>query len=122
MATDGAMLSGDFAETMEVIFQNVAYIVTVSSVRGDALSVAVECKHDANRWRGDFSAKYIEDITSKTGNFKKFPVFVRMLLSGLQQGSDSVFVDLLTYADLEMLKARRERAGAGGPRGGGARW
>lgn len=61
----------------------------------------------------------IEDITSKTGNFKKFPVFVRMLLSGLQQGSDSVFVDLLTYADLEMLKARRERAGAGGPGGGG---
>ncbi len=39
----------------------------------------------------------IEDITAKTGNFKKFPVFVRMLLSALKQASDSVFVDLLTY-------------------------
>lgn len=42
---------------MEVIFQNVQYIVTVASTRGEALSVSVECKHDANRWRGDFSAK-----------------------------------------------------------------
>lgn len=27
----------------------------------------------------------IEDITSKTGNFKKFPVFVKMLLSAVTQ-------------------------------------
>jgi hypothetical protein len=42
----------------------------------------------------------VEDITSKTGNFKKFGVFVRMLVSALQSRSDSVFVDLLTYNDL----------------------
>lgn len=42
----------------------------------------------------------VEEITHKTGNFKKFAVFVRMLLSALQQRSDSVFVDLLTYSDL----------------------
>lgn len=52
----------------------------------------------------------IEDITSKTGNYKKYPVFLRMLMSALKQGSESVFVDLLTYADLEMLKARKEKA------------
>ena len=27
----------------------------------------------------------IEDITSKTGNFKKFPVFCKMLLSAVKQ-------------------------------------
>jgi hypothetical protein len=37
-----------------------------------------------------------------------------MLLSALKQGSDSVFADLLTYADLEMLKARKEKAANGG--------
>lgn len=48
----------------------------------------------------------IEEITQKTGNFKKFPVFVKMLRSAILQESDSVFVDLLTYQDFEMLKNR----------------
>lgn len=39
----------------------------------------------------------VEDITAKTGNFKKFSVFHKMLTSALRQASDSVFVDLLTY-------------------------
>jgi len=42
----------------------------------------------------------IEDITHKTGNHKRFPVFVEMLLSAISQRSDSVYVDLLTYSDL----------------------
>ena len=49
----------------------------------------------------------IEDITAKTGNYKKFSVFVKMLLSAVKQASDSVFVDLLTYQDLEVLKSRK---------------
>jgi hypothetical protein len=52
----------------------------------------------------------VEDITQKTGNYKKFSVFVQMLTSALAQRSESVFVDLLTYTDLEMLKARRAGA------------
>jgi len=51
----------------------------------------------------------IEEITRKTGNFKKFSVFMKMLSSSLTQESDSVFVDLLTYNDLEMLKNRKSR-------------
>lgn len=34
------------------------------------------------------------------GNFKPFDVFVKMLLTALTQDSDTVFVDLLTFADL----------------------
>lgn len=49
----------------------------------------------------------MEDISAKTGSFKKFPVFVKMLLSGLKQNSTSVFIDLLTYADLEQLRAKK---------------
>lgn len=49
----------------------------------------------------------IEDISAKTGNYKKFAVFVRMLASAIRQESDSVFVDLLTYSDLEMLKNKK---------------
>jgi hypothetical protein len=45
----------------------------------------------------------IEDITHKTGSFKRFGVFVEMLLSAITQRSDSVYVDLLTFADLVSL-------------------
>jgi hypothetical protein len=34
------------------------------------------------------------------GNFKRFPVLVRMLLSAMRQQNDSVALDLLTYSDL----------------------
>lgn len=54
----------------------------------------------------------IEDITSKTGSFKKFSMFVRMLQSAVLQQSDSVFVDLLTCQDLELLKAKKAAAAA----------
>lgn len=59
----------------------------------------------------------VEDITAKTGNFKKFPVFVKMLASAVRRQSESVFIDLLTYQDLELLKSKK----AGGPDDGHAK-
>ncbi|GAX84244.1 hypothetical protein CEUSTIGMA_g11667.t1 [Chlamydomonas eustigma] len=104
----------DFSETVEISFHDVAYALTTSVVNGDTLSIDVEQLSDASRWRGDFTSRYIEDITTKTGNFKKFPVFCKMLLSAFKQASDSVFVDLLTYQDLEALKTRQQQQHAGG--------
>ena len=49
----------------------------------------------------------IEEITQKAGSYKKFEVFQKMLFSALDKDSDSVFIDLLTFTDLEILKARR---------------
>ena len=68
-------------------------------------------KEDGERWHGEFSASYIEEVTQKTGNFKKFSVFVKMLATALQrdQRSETVFADLLTYSDLEMLRSRQTR-------------
>jgi len=45
------------------------------------LVVDIEDKLTGDIWRGDFQAKYIEEITNKTGCFKKFSVFVKMILS-----------------------------------------
>jgi hypothetical protein len=42
----------------------------------------------------------IEELTKKTGNFKRFYMFVNMLISALNHKSESVFIDLLTYSDL----------------------
>lgn len=45
----------------------------------------------------------IEELTRKTGNFKKFPVFLNMLESAITKLSKSVILDLLTYEDLEAM-------------------
>lgn len=49
----------------------------------------------------------IEELTRKTGNFKQFPIFLNMLESAITKSSDSVTLDLLTYADLESLRGKK---------------
>ncbi len=49
----------------------------------------------------------MEEITARTGNYKKFAVFARMLLAALRRDCDAVSADLLAFADLEALRARR---------------
>ena len=44
-----------------------------------------EEKNTGDVWRGAFTAKYVEEITKKTGNFKKFNVFIKMILEALRQ-------------------------------------
>jgi len=49
----------------------------------------------------------VEDITSKAGSARRFPVFLKMLVAALQQQSDTATVDLLEPADLEALRSKR---------------
>uniref|UniRef100_A0A7S4JFC1 Coiled-coil domain-containing protein 61 n=1 Tax=Guillardia theta TaxID=55529 RepID=A0A7S4JFC1_GUITH len=93
----------------ELTFHGTDYIVEVSANDSNILTVDVEKKDDGERWHGEFSASYIEEVTQKTGNFKKFSVFYKMLCSALKQASETVFADLLTYQDLEMLRSRQTR-------------
>jgi len=74
----------------------VTYIIKINS-KDDSLSVEIEEKDTGNIWKNSFSANYIEEITQKTGNYKKFGVFVKMLVSSITKASDSVFLDILTY-------------------------
>ncbi len=123
----------------EFVFRDIAYSVTASVADACTLTVELEQLDDASLWRGDFPvacapyfrmqrgklyvmlesmrklavvcAADLEDITAKTGSFKKFGVFVRMLLSALRRSSDSVSLDMLTYHDLERVKARLDDNG-----------
>lgn len=74
----------------------------------DSLSIEIEQKNNGDTWRNNFSNEYIEEITQKTGNFKKFPIFVKMLITSISKNSDSVFLDILTYQDLQVLKTRKQ--------------
>ncbi|XP_063058827.1 centrosomal protein CCDC61 [Engraulis encrasicolus] len=71
------------------------------------LTVEISDVLTADQWRGEFDAAYIEDLTRKTGNFKQFPIFCSMLESAVSKKSESVTLDLLTYADLELLRNRK---------------
>ncbi|CAN0083073.1 unnamed protein product, partial [Heterosigma akashiwo] len=88
-------------------FHGVPFVLTMTVEDSSKLIVEAEQEDSNERWLGEFPAQYLEEITGKTGNFKRFDVFVKMLASALAGNSESVFVDLLTYQDLERLKARK---------------
>lgn len=92
-----------FSKTARRTFHDVPYSLTIS---GDNENITIEVEHaeDGRRWRSKFAARFIEEITQRTGNSKKFDIFVRMLLSALAQESDAVYLDVLTARDLEMLR------------------
>ncbi|XP_037323713.2 centrosomal protein CCDC61 isoform X4 [Pungitius pungitius] len=95
------------SELMEdIVFRGVAFSVKVEVDKG-LLIVEISDSATADQWRGDFDPAYIEDLTRKTGNFKQFPIFCSMLESAVRKMSDSVTLDLLTYADLELLRNRK---------------
>ena len=82
------------------------YRVNVS-ITDSLLTLDVEKEQSSQMWCGEFTKNYIEEITHKAGNFKKFAVFTKMLVSSLAEENEHVNIDVLTYADLEMLKTRR---------------
>ena len=71
------------------------------------LFVDLEELSTSSSWHGEFSSSYVENITRKTGSFKRFDVLVKMLVGALQARTETVFLDLLTYADLEALRVRK---------------
>jgi coiled-coil domain-containing protein 61 len=90
----------------ELIFHNVSYILS-AHLYNSHLTIEAEQSATGQHWFNNFTIEHIELITRQTGNFKSFSVFSKMLLSALVQHSDSVFIDLLTYQDLEMLYNRK---------------
>ena len=59
-------------------------VVSQFDPMSNRLVVDVEDKYSGDLWRGDYSAKFIEELTNKTGTFKKYNVFVKMLLGALK--------------------------------------
>ncbi|XP_044161965.1 centrosomal protein CCDC61 [Bufo gargarizans] len=88
------------------VFRGIEHILRVRNT-GDRLEVEVEDALTTDQWRGEFDAEFVEDLTHKTGNFKQYAIFCNMLQSALTQSSESVTLDLLTYADLELLRHRK---------------
>lgn len=74
----------------------------------ERLTLIVEDRFDVHMWRGDFTSKYLEEITRKTGKERSYEVFVQMLQGTIlnQKGFSHFFIDLLGFQDLILLKAK----------------
>mmetsp|Transcript_9497 Transcript_9497/g.14255 ORF Transcript_9497/g.14255 Transcript_9497/m.14255 type:complete len:519 (-) Transcript_9497:66-1622(-) len=99
-----------YDQTVNLTLRNEEYILHGFIDPNGNLVVEAELKSNGSRWLGRFSPADLEDLTRKTGNFKKFLVFVKMLSTALLRASDTVFVDMFTYEDLEAL---RKKSGEG---------
>lgn len=75
---------------------------------GNTLWVQADAKGTGQRWTGSFAATYIEEVTRKTGNFKRFPVYLRMLQGAMDESSQSVQLELVSQSQMEALRARRQ--------------
>lgn len=111
---DFKLLQMEDLETSAALeFHGARFVVTLQ-VQQQLLHVQVEAADEAappSVWTGRFPASDIEQLTRQTGNSKRFPVFVQMLLTALHRRSDAVFVDLLTAADLDLYRQRKLQPG-----------
>ncbi|XP_071454165.1 centrosomal protein CCDC61-like [Hetaerina americana] len=89
-------------------FKGNQFLVKMSSNRGNYLELSVVDKHSGEEWSSKYDSKFIENLTFKTGNYKRFDIFITMLKSGLLRTSECVSLDLLTYEDLELLRGKRK--------------
>lgn len=66
-----------------------------------------------------FTSIGLENVTRRSGNFKSFPVLVRMIVTALANRSDSVVIQFLTRTQLELLfktnaSGKSSTSGSGG--------
>ncbi|KAG6587209.1 viable flagellar protein number 3 [Phytophthora cinnamomi] len=100
----------DLETSAALEFHGARFVVTLE-VKQQRLDVQVEAADAPGVWTGRFPAADVEQLTRQTGNSKRFPVFVQMLLTALHRRSDAVFVDLLTAADLDLYRQRKLQPG-----------
>lgn len=96
-------------ENFELTCHGIDYLVSLKSKNED-LNLIVEEKATGQIWKGEFAGKYVEEITQKTGNFRKFDVFVKMLVSGIKQETEAISLDIMTYQDLEFLRNKKDNS------------
>jgi coiled-coil domain-containing protein 61 len=69
------------------------------SLLSDSMEISISVK--SRQYRNVFTTEYIENMTTKTGNFKKFKIFSEMVVSGFKRQDDTIKVEILTLKDLQ---------------------
>ena len=90
----------------ECLYYGVEYIL-VARASAHTLWVQAEARATGQHWTGSFPSAFIEEVTRKTGNSKRFAVYLRMLQAALDESSRTVHLELVSHSQMEALKARR---------------
>lgn len=77
------------------------------STEGVKLNLMVQQTSRGLEWRGNFSSRYIEQITSKSGNSKTFTQFLKFLTACLEEQNPCYYLNFLTFQDIENLRSRK---------------
>jgi len=89
----------------ECVHYGVDYILVA---RASADTLWVQAEATGRSWTGSFPAAFVEEVTRKTGNSKRFNVYLRMLQAALDGSSRSVQLELVSHSQMEALRARRQ--------------
>ena len=84
------------------VFQSTEYRISAST-QADVLSIEVAGPFQT--FASKFTARFIEEVTQRTGSPRTFATFCRMLSSALT-GTPSVTLDLLSSEDLDRLRGK----------------
>ena len=93
-------------------FENNEYILLLS-ISDELMKIHLERSDEALYWKGEFESRYIEETTTKAGSYKSYTVFCKMFMSALSKESETVFIDLLHYKQLEKLKMKKMSQSSG---------
>ncbi|KAA0191437.1 hypothetical protein FBUS_06614 [Fasciolopsis buskii] len=85
-------------------FQGEKYEVETFSDTRDQLKIEIRHCSSGEEWHVQLTAAYVEELTRKTGNFKRFDTFCSMIQSALSQRTNTLSLDLVSYDDLEALR------------------
>ncbi|TPX71017.1 hypothetical protein CcCBS67573_g06328 [Chytriomyces confervae] len=98
------------ASTQQIKLRGLSFDIRLQINAGESLSIELDAAHSSSgvkRWSGSFSSQYIEQVTKKTGNFKRFTVFCEMISAASSNnnhsslsGQANVSLDLISVADL----------------------
>lgn len=95
------------AKSCKRVFHDVEYTIRLTT-DDNGLTVEAEVGGTGEAWRSQFTQCFIEEISRRAGNAKSFPVFLKMLVSALDEDSSAVHIDILTARDLDMLRQRQD--------------
>ncbi|KAJ3236937.1 Coiled-coil domain-containing protein 61 [Chytriomyces hyalinus] len=98
------------SSTQQIKLRGLSFDIRLQITPGESLSIELDAAHlsgAVKRWSGCFSSQYIEQVTKKTGNFKRFTVFCEMISAASSNnnqaslsGQANVSLDLISAADL----------------------
>lgn len=89
-------------DDLEVTFsrRGIHYSMRISIRDTTTISILLINDEIPERWESDFTAAFIQEITTKVGNTKRFPIFVKMIQMAVTGATEEVTFDVMTSEEI----------------------